>query len=154
MGAAFGGLACFGDPVVRPSLEVTKEYLTPEEISVAAHCSTGFVTSEVMDFWLMWAEQLVVDSPAVSDMKLGHVAYGIVHQFRNSRDGSIRKVRRHFRTQDEEPKVEWLKQWTIQEYAFEIAPRLYRLEELETSPKIFPLVLQELALKPRSPLSE
>ena len=154
MGAAFGGLACFGDSVVRPTLEATKEYLTPEEVSAAAHCATGFLTIEILDFWLTWAEQLVVDSAAVSDMKLGYVAYAIVHQIRNSRDGIIRSVRRHFKTNDEEPSVELQKQWTIQEYAIEIAPRLYRLEEIETAPKIFPFVLQQLGLRPRSPRSE
>jgi hypothetical protein len=154
MGAAFGGLVCFGDAAVRPTLEATKEYLTPEEVSIAAHCATGFVTSEIVDFWLTWAEQLIVDTGAVSDMKLGHIAYAIVHQIRASRDGIIRSVRRHFKANNEEPRVELLKQWTIQEYALEIAPRLYRTEEVETAPKIFPLVLQQLGLEPRSPRSD
>jgi len=47
-----------------------------------------------------------------------------------------------------------LKVWTLQEYALEIAPRLYRLEQIETSPRIFPVVLQLFGLEPRSPSSE
>jgi hypothetical protein len=68
MGAVFGGMVCFGDPVIRPTLETTKEYLTPEDVSTAAHCATGFLHVETLDFWLTWAEQLVSETETVSEL--------------------------------------------------------------------------------------
>ena len=152
MGAVFGGVACLGDKRMRPLLEGTKEYLTPEEVETASRCITGIANIETLDFWLSWAEQLVCDTADVSQGRLGASAAAFMNQITWNRAGNIQEIRRHFKTG--EPRVEVLKLWTLQEYAFEIAPRLYRLEQIETCPRIFPAVLQRFGLEPRSPSSE
>ncbi len=152
IGAVFGGVACFGDRRVRPMLEATKNYLTVEEVGVASRCVTGLATIETLDFWLSWAEELVCDTADVSQGRLGPIAAAFANHIRCNQVGSVREIRRHFKAS--EPKVELLKEWTLQEYAIEIAPRLYRLEQIETLPRIFPHVLQLFGLEPRSPRSE
>jgi hypothetical protein len=92
IGAVFGGMVSFGEPLVRETLDATRELLTLEEISEAARRPTGFVTTEALDFWLCWSERLVADQTTVSESKLGCVASALVNQRRWDRCGAVRKI--------------------------------------------------------------
>jgi|SRR5215469_7278341 len=153
IGAVFGGMVSFGDSRVRPTLDATKVYLTREELGTAARCTTGLLNVATLDFWLSWAEELVCDPADESQGRLGRAASALANQITDDRMGLVREIRRNFPAQRSDKPIETLRTWSLSEYGLELAPRLYRLEELETTPKIFPFILQKLSLTPKSATS-
>jgi hypothetical protein len=113
----------------------------------AVKCSTGFIHSATVDFYLDWLEGMEgVDQ----DGAFGVVASGLVLLKKKSRMDQVATGYRPFPVQGVTPE-QWkssVKPIPLAAYVQRISRRMYALERSEPPPRVMPHVLTEWGLKP------
>lgn len=150
----FGALVTIGDREVLELAEELKPQLTSEEVRRAARVHTAFPQHLAIQFWLDWCKELV-ESPSDADQaKFGSCASALILVLEQAQVGKVCAGKRNFPCQESEMPITIEREWTIEQYAELLAPDLYRLENMETSPRIFSDVLRTWGLLPDAPITE
>jgi hypothetical protein len=148
-GAAFGALLHIGDKRVCDLLIPLRDSLDHDAMNEAVKCSTGFIHSATVDFYLDWLEGMEgVDQ----DGAFGVVASGLGLLKKKSRVdwNQVATGYRPFPVQGVTPE-QWkssVKPIPLAEYVQRISRRMYALERSEPPPRVMPHVLSEWGLKP------
>jgi hypothetical protein len=146
-GAAFGALLHIGDKRVCDLLIPLRDCLDHDAMNEAVKCSTGFIHSATVDFYLDWLEGMEgVDQ----DGAFGVVASGLGLLKKKSRMDQVATGYRPFPVQGVTPE-QWkssMKRIPLAEYVQRISRRMYALERSEPAPRVMPHVLTEWGLKP------
>jgi hypothetical protein len=152
--AVFGALVTIGDREVLALAEELKPQLTNEEVRRAARVHTAFPQHLAIQFWLDWCKELV-ESPADADQaKFGSCASALILVLEQAQVDKVSAGKRNFPCQESAKPITIEREWTIEQYAELLAPDLYRLESMETSPRIFSNVLRTWGLLPDAPITE
>lgn len=153
-GAVFGSVISFGDARFAEEAEGMFRFLSPADIQVAARMQTGLVSHFAIMFWLKVAFANVDQDDHAALSVVGSAASALVNARRASREPAVADIRRVFPAQSASERIKLLKDWTFDEYANFISAHLYELERRERAPKVFPHVLTEWGLAPKSDPSE
>jgi hypothetical protein len=115
---------------------------------------TAFPQHRAIQFWLDWCKELV-QSPAHEDQaKFGACASALILVLEQAQVNKVSAGKRNFPCQDSVPPITIEREWTIEQYAELLAPDLYRLESMETAPRIFSNVLRNWGLLPQALITE
>jgi hypothetical protein len=151
-GAVFGGLVASGDRRFHPQLHVWKQLLDEGAVRIASQTRSIFASHGQISFWLDWAEELVASKDTESQMRLGSAAGAVTFWGRHNSRGEVADIERRYPASAVEQTVVLSQIWGQQAYAREIAARLYRIEELESPPKLFSDVIRAWGLPPKADL--
>ena len=146
-GAAFGALLHIGDKRVCDLLIPLRDSLDRDAMNMAVKCSTGFIHSATVDFYLDWLEGM---EGSDQDGAFGIVASGLGLLKKKSRIDQVATGHRPFPARGATPE-QWKssqKMISLEEYVRRISRRMYALEQAEPPPRIMPHVLTEWGLKP------
>jgi hypothetical protein len=146
-GAAFGALLHIGDKRVCDLLIPLRDSLDGEVLRNAIGCSTGFIHSATVDFYLNWLEGM---EGTDQDGKFGHVASGLGLLPKKNQFDQVSTGFRPFPTRGATP-AQWRalqKRIPLAQYIKRIAPRMYALERTEPPPRIMPHVITAWGLEP------
>lgn len=152
VGAVFGGLVALGDVRVNELLQPLRVLLSPDDVHVAARCTTGFPSLTAFEFWLGWLEEQPGDA---EDPYWGNLASALALLARDRQRLTFTEHERPFGylwTGQVPPGPR--REWTLEEVGRHYAPRLYALEAREAPPKVMSHVLLMYGLEPRAPLGE
>jgi hypothetical protein len=146
-GAAFGALLHIGDKRVCGLLVPLRDSLGRDAMNTAVKCSTGFIHSATVDFYLDWLEGM---EGAYEDSAFGVVASGLAMLKKKSQMDEVATGDRPFPAQGAAPEQfrASLKLIPLSRYLQTISPRLYALERSEPPPRVMPFVLAQWGLKP------
>jgi hypothetical protein len=146
-GAAFGALLHIGDKRVCDLLVPLRDSLDRDAMNIACNCSTGFIHSATVDFYLDWLEGM---KGAYEDSAFGVVASGLALLKMKSQTDEVATGYRPFPARDATPEQfkASLKLIPLASYLQTISRRMYALERSEPPPRIMPRVLTEWGLKP------
>lgn len=150
----FGALVAMGDPEIVPFLDELRPHLTIEEVLIASKIHTQFPQHHAIQYWLMWAKELVGKTSGDELANFGSVAAALSLVLRHDTVKQVSNSKRNFPCTSDRETVTVINQWTIKEYANILAKDLYELESLERAPRVFSHVLRQWGLKPRAPLNE
>jgi hypothetical protein len=146
-GAAFGALLHIGDKRVCDLLIPLRDSLDSDAMNEAVKCSTGFIHSATVDFYLDWLEGMEgVDQ----DGAFGIVASGLGLLKKKSRADQVATGYRPFPVQGVTSE-QWkaaLKPIPLAEYVQRASRRMYALERSELPPRVMPHVVTEWGLEP------
>ncbi len=127
-GAVFGALVCMGESRFAPFLNKVREFLSTDQVAVAARVHTQFLQHHDVQYWLAWAGTLASKGDDVSLANFGSCASAIALAKKHEKMGKVFESERDFPCTGKERPVRHLREWTIDEYADVLAPELYRLE--------------------------
>jgi len=146
-GAAFGALLHIGDKRVCTLLVPLRDSLDRDAMNIAVNCSTGFIHSATVDFYLDWLEGM---EGAYEDSAFGIVASGLAMLKMKSQIDEVATGDRPFPAQGSAPEQfkASLKLIPLSRYLQTISPRMYALEQSEPPPRVMPFVLAQWGLKP------
>jgi hypothetical protein len=153
-GGAMGGLITLGDRRFHPQMHEWKKFLDKEAVRNASNCRTPFITHGEIVFWLDWADQLVGLRDYASEEFFGLVASAVGLLGKHNPYDIVQDTERRYPGGTVEKTVVILRTWDRSQYAQEIAPRLYHLEDAEAAPKVFSAVLRAWGLEPRADLMD
>jgi hypothetical protein len=146
-GAAFGALLHIGDKRVCNLLIPLRDSLDHDAMNNAVNCSTGFIHSATIEFYLDWLEGM---EGVYEDGAFGVVASGLALLKMKSQTDEVATGHRPFPVHSVTPE-----QWRssvqlipLAGYLKTISRRLYALERSEPPPRIMPRVLAEWGLEP------
>jgi hypothetical protein len=153
-GGVFGALVTIGDQEVLELAQELKPLLTTEEVRRAARVHTAFPQHHAIQFWLGWCKELV-QSPAHEDQaKFGACASALILVLEQAQVNKVSAGKRNFPCQNSVPPITIEREWTTEQYAELLASDLYRLESMETAPRIFSNVLHNWGLLPQALITE
>jgi len=146
-GAAFGALLHLGDRRVCDLLVPLRDSLDRDAMNTAVKCSTGFIHSATVEFYLDWLEGM---EGLYEDSAFGIVASGLALLKMKSQTDEVATGYRPFPAQGTTPEQfrSSLKLIPLSRYLQTISTRLYALERSEPPPRVIPRVLAEWGLKP------
>jgi hypothetical protein len=152
-GAAFGALLHIGDKRVCNLLIPLRNSLNRDAMNNAVNCSTGFIHSATVDFYLDWLEGM---EGTGQDDAFGIVASGLALLKMKSQTDEVATGHRPFPAQAATPEQfrSSLKPIPFAEYVRSISRRIYALERSEPPPRVMPRVLTEWGLKPLTDRAE
>jgi hypothetical protein len=153
-GGAMGGLITLGDRRFHPQMNEWKKFLDKDAVRDATNCRTPFITHGEIVFWLDWADQLVGLRDYASEEIFGLVASAVGLLGKHNPYEIVQDTERRYPGGTVEKTVVILRTWDRSQYAQEIAPRLYHLEDTEAAPKVFSAVLRAWGLEPRADLMD
>jgi hypothetical protein len=153
-GAVFGALVCMGESRFAPFLNSVREFLSTDQVAVAARVHTQFLHHHDVQYWLAWAGALASKDDDVSLANFGSCASAIALAKKHEKMGKVFESERDFPCTGKERPVRHLREWTIDEYADVLAPELYHLEAEEAPPKVMSHVLRVWGYEPAAPLVE
>ena len=131
------GLLLLGDERLLPLLKGRWKELTSEEDRFElASTMSGFVTTLQIEFLLDWLENTTLESD------IGAVAAAMARMPLDSLQSAVLRIERVFPATAAKSgeEVKKLGQWSFPEYAQIIKPRLLRLIEQESEPKVIPAI--------------
>ncbi len=133
------GMVLLGDKRIWPLVEGKWEGIAKANWEALAKATNGEVCTLQVEFLLEWLGSVIDD-----DNQLGSIAANIAKQVWQSRSGRVLEVSRRFPHQlfSQKPAITVVQSWTFPEYAEVIAPRLQELIDLESEPKVTPLILE------------
>jgi hypothetical protein len=146
-GAAFGALLHICDGRVCDLLIPLRDSLDRIAVRNAVKCSTGFMHSAVVEFYLDWLEGM---DGTDQDGIFGSVASGLGLLGKKSQSDQVYTGYRPFPTRGATPE-QWKtlqKPIALANYVKRIANRMYALERSEPPPRIMPHVLTAWGLQP------
>jgi hypothetical protein len=148
-GAVFGGLLHLGDPRVCKLIWPLRNSLEPSGVDAAIKSFAGFLSAATIDFELSWLEEM---EGGIDDGLFGTVAYGILFQKRHAKIPVVATGERPIPGAGLTPEQQRaMQRWIpIEDYAKQIAPRLFALERTEPPPRVMPHVIREWGLEPLS----
>ena len=141
----FAGLLLLGDPRVTRLLWDARDELEVGELDRVSYTRSGCVYAASISFWLEFLDELKGDE---ADSRFGAVASALHRAPSETPDRKVIDIRRDFPLQDSAKPIELLQEWTLEEYAAIIAPRLRAIEAREPEPKVMPLVLEAWHIPP------
>ena len=138
---AYTGVLLLGDRRTLPLLKGCWRRLNSEGRSGLATAWSGFVYAGVIDFYLDWLED-------AEEADFGAIAGTLARMASSPAVPKVLDVERKLpaNTQDEQPPIKLINEWTIEEYGRIIEPRLRDLARRESEPKVIPLVLEAWGL--------
>ncbi len=152
--AIFGGLIAMGDERITTLLGNCWEGLPPDSHELLAAGARNYVAaSATIDFFLRWAEAIADDS--WDDPTFGTVAAEISRLAQRARVSTpsrgvvgVVEVDRAYPawTRPYGEVVRHPRRWSLEEYALQIAPRLFEIGRRERGRRIFPDVLADWGL--------
>ncbi len=152
--AVFGALVAMGDEEVLKFLSELRPMLNVEEVRQAARIHTRFPQHLAIQFWLQWARQLV-NSPNEDDQRMfGSCASALILVLEHDIVGRVSSGKRNFPCHKTPKAITVEREWSIDEYAENLAPDLYSIESAEAAPRLFSDVLRKWGLKPQASLLE
>jgi len=149
------GILALGDRRTIPILDKCWEWLGDDgQALLAQHACTDRIDASTVEFWLRWLED--VDEDAGED--LGIPAGALARIPAISPNQVVRDVRRRFPAPynlidldpddvQQNPPVQIVHQWSIEEFARVIEPRLRWLYVRENEPAVMPMVLEAWGLE-------
>jgi hypothetical protein len=145
-GAVFGGLVATGDRRILAHLFLQRHLVeTQEARTQMVGCQTGFPLAPVIDFWLDWLGTLPGD---FDDREFGTIAAAVSRERINARIPFVAETQRIYPAWlDSDNPIRILEQWTFEEFAERIEPRLRALWEKEEEPKAMDDVLRVWGLE-------
>lgn len=154
-GAIFGGLVYLGDARVHELLETVKWQLTVAELNEATRSATDFTHRATVEFWLRWAESLIIPGED-NERRFGACAAALAHLAGPAARHGVFDHERNFGylfTGETEP-ARLHHRYAKEEFARLIEPRLLALEAAESTPKVMSHVLVSWGLEPQAPVDE
>jgi hypothetical protein len=152
--AVFGALVTMGDQDVLRFLEELRPLMSAEEVHQAARVHTQFPQHHAIQFWVRWAKQLV-NSPNDDDQRIfGSCASALILVLEYDIVGRVSEGKRNFPCHKSPSAITFLQEWSLDEYAEVLAPKLYAIEAAEAAPRLFSDVLRKWGLKPRAPVMD
>ena len=150
-GAIFGGLLTLGDKRICDLLKPIRKTMSSDEILVISKCYSGMTHYPVIEFYLEWLEEKVVDFDDTSLGEFGNIAAGL---FRLNNDRQLPQIYDGLRPfpVPEVADTSWDPKSFLEfeEVRNKISARMYALEAKEHPPKVMPHVLKAFELDPRS----
>jgi hypothetical protein len=152
-GAAFGALLHIGDKRVCDLLIPLRDTLDRDAMNIAVCCSTGFIHSATVEFYLDWLEGM---EGVYEDSAFGSVASGLVLLKAKNQIDEVATGYRPFPVRGVTPEQfkASLKLTPLSSYLRTISDRMYALERSEPPPRIMPRVLSEWGLEPSTDRAE
>lgn len=151
-GAAFGGLVASGDRRFHPQLHLWKQLLDEGAVRIASQTRSVFASHGQISFWLDWAEELVASNDTDSQMLLGRAAGAVAFWGRHNFRAEVGDVERRYPASSVAQTLVSHRTWGQEAYAREISAQLYRIEDLESPPKLFSDVIRAWGLPPKADL--
>jgi hypothetical protein len=152
-GAAFGALLHIGDKRVCNLLIPLRDSLGRDAMNNAVNCSTGFIHSATIDFYLDWLEGM---EGVYEDGAFGVVASGLALLKMRSQTDEVATGDRPFPAHSVTPE-QWrssVQLTPLAKYLQTISRRLHALERSEPPPRVMPRVLEEWGLEPLTDRAE
>ena len=143
--ALFNGLLLMGDARVMELLKPIRDDLTNEEITLIVRSPSQYLQALYIEFFLDWLEEL---PGTVDDERFGLLAVGIARPVLTKVVDIVSEHKRIFPSPPGSDSGPVVRQYTLEEYANYISPRLRKLAEKEGSQKIIPSVMEIWGLAP------
>jgi hypothetical protein len=141
----FAGLLLLGDGRVTGLLWEARDELEVGELHRVSFTRSGTLYAASILFWLDFLEKLNGDE---TDSRFGAAASALHRAPTEAPDREVIDIRRDFPLQHSARPIELLQEWTLEEYAAIIAPRLRAIEAREPEPKVMPKVLEAWRIPP------
>jgi hypothetical protein len=129
------GLVLLGDRRLLPLLDGCWDWLGTEGQTCLTRCTSGFVTAGLVEFLLRWLEQ--TDQEGI----FGGILGTLCRMPSIAAGGVVTDIERVFpvtRAAGAEEPIRLLRTWTFPAYYEEIRPRIERIAERESEPKLAP----------------
>lgn len=154
-GAILGGLVYLGDERVNGLLDRVKWQLSVPELNEATRSATDFAHCATVEFWLRWAEDIVIPGED-NERRFGACAAALAALAVPAARHGVFDSERNFGylfTDEAEP-ARLNHRHTKEEFARLIEPRLLALEAAERPLKVMSHVLATWGLEPQAPVEE
>lgn len=135
--AVLGGLMMSGDRRIITLLKAQCRALSSDEVEILIKCRGAILSAAVVEFYLGWLEEL--DSRTECDT-FAIIAAGLANLASTAADATVYDIERLIpSTPDHAVRV--LQQWTLSEYAANMASRLEDVAHREEGEPIIPVVM-------------
>jgi hypothetical protein len=141
----FAGLLLLGDLRVTRLLWDARDELEVGELHRVSYTRSGSLHAAFISFWLDFLEELDGDE---AESRFGAAASALHRAPSETPDRKVIDIRRDFPLQNSARPIELVQEWTLDEYAAIITPRLRAIEAREPEPKVMPKVLQAWGIPP------